>query len=30
VLERLEQATQPEPEYPGMFIDLIQRWLGNR
>jgi len=30
VLERLEEATRLEPEYPGSFIDFIQGWLGNR
>ena len=30
VMARLEEATRIEPEYPGMFIDFIQGWLGNR
>ncbi|HUE30196.1 MAG TPA: aldo/keto reductase, partial [Verrucomicrobiae bacterium] len=30
VMTRLEQATGVEPEYPGIFIDFIQTWLGNR
>ena len=30
VAARLEEATRPEPEYPGAFIDFIQGWLGNR
>ena len=30
ILERLEQATALEPEYPVSFIDFIQVWLGNR
>ena len=30
ILARLDEATRIEPEYPGVFIDLIQRWLGNR
>jgi aryl-alcohol dehydrogenase-like predicted oxidoreductase len=30
VLERLEEATRFEPEYPSSFIDFIQGWLGNR
>jgi aryl-alcohol dehydrogenase-like predicted oxidoreductase len=30
IMERLEQATRIEPEYPGVFIDFIQAWLGNR
>ncbi len=30
VMERLEQASRLEPEYPVMFIQFIQGWLGNR
>ena len=30
VMERLEAATRPEPEYPGAMIDFVQAWLGNR
>jgi aryl-alcohol dehydrogenase-like predicted oxidoreductase len=30
VLEKLDAATRFEPEYPNMFIDFIQGWLGNR
>mgnify|MGYP001230949805 CR=1 FL=1 len=30
VLAQLDEATRPTPEYPGMFIDFIQGWLGNR
>jgi aryl-alcohol dehydrogenase-like predicted oxidoreductase len=30
VMDRLEDATRIEPEYPGAFIDFIQGWLGNR
>jgi aryl-alcohol dehydrogenase-like predicted oxidoreductase len=30
ILERLDTATRIEPEYPGVFIDFIQAWLGNR
>ncbi len=30
IMARLEEATRIEPEYPGVFIDFIQRWLGNR
>jgi aryl-alcohol dehydrogenase-like predicted oxidoreductase len=30
IMARLEEATQIAPEYPGMFIDFIQQWLGNR
>ena len=30
ILERLEQVTALEPEYPAFFIDFIQVWLGNR
>jgi aryl-alcohol dehydrogenase-like predicted oxidoreductase len=30
IMSRLEQATRIEPEYPGVFIDFIQGWLGNR
>ena len=30
VMERLEAATRPEPEYPGAMIDFVQTWLGNR
>ena len=29
-MARLEEATRLEPEYPGVFIDVIQHWLGNR
>jgi aryl-alcohol dehydrogenase-like predicted oxidoreductase len=29
-MARLEEATRIEPEYPGVFIDFIQGWLGNR
>jgi len=29
VAARLKEATGLEPEYPGAFIDFIQRWLGN-
>ena len=27
---RLDEASAIEPEYPNAFIDIIQRWLGNR
>ncbi|MFN8542800.1 MAG: aldo/keto reductase [Candidatus Binatia bacterium] len=30
VMDRLEQASALPEEYPNMFIDLVQRWLGNR
>ena len=30
IMSRLDKATRIEPEYPGMFIDFIQGWLGNR
>ena len=30
IMTRLEDATRIEPEYPGVFIDFIQVWLGNR
>src|SRR5262249_1215113 len=30
VVGRLDQASAIAPEYPGAFIDTIQRWLGNR
>ena len=30
VMERLDDATRIEPEYPASFIDFIQGWLGNR
>jgi len=30
IMTRLEDATRIEPEYPGVFIDFIQAWLGNR
>ena len=30
VMARLDEASDLEPEYPGIFIDLIQSWLGNR
>ena len=30
IMSRLDEATRIEPEYPGMFIDFIQGWLGNR
>jgi len=30
IMERLDAASRIEPEYPGLFIDLIQGWLGNR
>jgi aryl-alcohol dehydrogenase-like predicted oxidoreductase len=30
VLAQLDEATRPAPEYPGMFIDFVQGWLGNR
>jgi aryl-alcohol dehydrogenase-like predicted oxidoreductase len=30
ILQRLDEATTIPPEYPGSFIDMIQRWLGNR
>jgi aryl-alcohol dehydrogenase-like predicted oxidoreductase len=29
-LAKLEDVTRLEPEYPAAFIDVIQRWLGNR
>src|SRR5205823_3362431 len=29
VMARLEEATAITLEYPGVFIDFIQRWLGN-
>jgi aryl-alcohol dehydrogenase-like predicted oxidoreductase len=29
VMERLDAASAPPPEYPGVFLDMIQRWLGN-
>jgi aryl-alcohol dehydrogenase-like predicted oxidoreductase len=30
ILARLDEATRLDAEYPGMFIDFIQSWLGNR
>jgi len=30
IMTRLEDATRIAPEYPGVFIDFIQAWLGNR
>ena len=30
VLARLDEASAIPPEYPNAFIDMIQRWLGNR
>jgi aryl-alcohol dehydrogenase-like predicted oxidoreductase len=30
IMERLEKVSRLEPEYPGVFIDFIQGWLGNR
>jgi len=30
VLARLDEASAIAPEYPNAFIDMIQRWLGNR
>src|SRR2546427_12129647 len=30
IMTRLEDATRIAPEYPGVFIDFIQTWLGNR
>lgn len=30
VLDRLDDASAIAPEYPNAFIDMIQRWLGNR
>jgi len=29
VIERLDKASRLGSEYPGSFIDMIQRWLGN-
>lgn len=29
VLERLDGVSALRPEYPGGFLDMIQRWLGN-
>jgi aryl-alcohol dehydrogenase-like predicted oxidoreductase len=30
VLARLDEASAIPPEYPNAFIEMIQRWLGNR
>ncbi len=30
VLARLDEATKIDAEYPNMFLDFIQGWLGNR
>jgi aryl-alcohol dehydrogenase-like predicted oxidoreductase len=30
VMARLDEASALEPEYPGAFLDMIQRWLGNQ
>ena len=30
ILARLDEASAIVPEYPNAFIDIIQRWLGNR
>ena len=29
IMERLQKASAVPPEYPGSFINMIQRWLGN-
>ena len=30
VLARIEATSALPPEYPNAFIDMIQRWLGNK
>jgi aryl-alcohol dehydrogenase-like predicted oxidoreductase len=30
IMTRLEDATRIDAEYPGVFIDFVQSWLGNR